>query len=120
MKKLIIALLATVALGLGARAQTENTTVTKDGKETIRIKTSAVCDMCKETIEKTMAYEKGVKESTLDVDSKVLTVTFDPKKTTAEKIKMAVTKAGYDADELQAEPKAYSNLNACCKKDSKH
>jgi mercuric ion binding protein len=117
MKKIIIALLATMTISLGTWAQTETK---KDGNETIKIKTSAVCEMCKETMEKAMAYEKGVKEANLDVDSKILTVTFDPKKTSAEKIKTAVTKTGYDADEMKAEARAYDNLHACCKKEVKH
>ena len=90
------------------------------GLEEIKITTSAVCDMCKTTIEKAMAYEKGVKKSSLDVESKVLTVEYNPKKTSLEKIKKAVTEAGYDADEISADPKAYDNLNPCCKKDFKH
>ena len=115
MKRILFALLAIVTLSLGASAQT-----TTDGMETIKIKTSAVCEMCKETLEKAMAYEKGVKESSLDVDSKILTVTYNTKKTSAEKIKLAVTKAGYDADEMPADAKAYDVLDACCKKDAKH
>jgi mercuric ion binding protein len=119
MKKLIIALIATVALSTAVWAQTEKE-APKEGPQTVKIKTSAVCDMCKETIEKAMAYEKGVKEATLDVDSKILTVTYDPKKTTLEKIKIAITKTGYDADEMASDSRAYSNLNPCCKKDAKH
>lgn len=88
--------------------------------ETITIKTSAVCDMCKHTLEKTMAYEKGVKKSELNVESKIFTITFNPQKTNIEKIKNAINKAGYDADDSPADPKAYENLHACCKKDSKH
>jgi copper chaperone CopZ len=118
MTKLIIAVMAMMSLSLGARAQ--QTTTNKDGMETITIKTSAVCDMCKETIEKAMAYEKGVQKSELNVDTKILTVTYNPKKTTPEKIRTAVTKAGYDADEMHADAKAYSALDACCKKDAKH
>lgn len=90
------------------------------GPQTLQIKTSAVCDMCKETLEKAMAYEKGVKESNLDVDSKMLKVVFDPKKTTPEKIRLAVSKTGYDADSIPADPKAYEQLNPCCKKDAVH
>lgn len=119
MKKLMIAFIATVAMSTAAFAQTEKD-APKEGPQTVKIKTSAVCDMCKETIEKAMAYEKGVKEATLDVDSKMLTVTYDPKKTTLEKIKIAITKAGYDADEMTADTRAYDNLNPCCKKDAKH
>lgn len=82
----------------------------------LKIKTSAVCDMCKETMEKHMAFEKGVKRSSLDVESKILTVTYNPQKTTPEKIRKAVSKSGYDADDVPANPKAYKKLNACCKK----
>ncbi|MDQ3047500.1 MAG: cation transporter [Bacteroidota bacterium] len=88
----------------------------ESGFSEVKIKTSAVCDMCKETLEKAMAFEKGVKRSSLDVDSKILTVTYNPKKTTVEKIRLAVTKAGYDADEIPANNKAYDKLDACCKK----
>ena len=97
-----------------------NGTAQNNGTETIKIKTSAVCDMCKYTLEKAMAYEKGVKKSSLDVTSKILTVEFKPSKTNAEKIKKAITLTGYDADELVADPKAYDNLDPCCKKDYVH
>jgi cation transport ATPase len=92
-----------------AKAQDPNTAE-------IKIKTSATCDMCKTTIEKYMAFEKGVKKSNLDVATKILTVTYNPKKTTPEKLRIAVTKSGYDADDLKADPKAYSKLEDCCKK----
>ncbi len=122
MKKLMIALVAMVALTLGGKAQqvTDSLTYTKDGMAVAKIKTSAVCDMCKETLEKAMAYEKGVKKSDLNVDTKILTITFDPKKTSLETLRIAVTKTGYDADGLAADKNAYDNLNACCKKDVLH
>jgi hypothetical protein len=63
-----------------------------------------------------MAYEKGVKKSELDVPSKVLTVWYRSDKTTEEAIRKAVSKIGYDADSIPADPKAYDNLNPCCKK----
>ncbi|MBV6483775.1 MAG: hypothetical protein KFKLKKLM_00230 [Flavobacteriales bacterium] len=84
--------------------------------ETITIQTSAQCDMCKHTIEKAMAYEKGVKKSTLDVPTSILTVEYNPAKTTPEKIRKAVSDVGYDADDVPANPKAYEKLNPCCKK----
>ncbi|WP_018478421.1 heavy-metal-associated domain-containing protein [Pontibacter roseus] len=87
-------------------------------EKTIQIKTSAVCDMCKKSLEKAMAYEKGVKSSTLDVDSKMLTVTFDSKKTNEDKIKKAVNDTGYDADDKPATPRAYNKLDDCCRKEA--
>ncbi len=94
-------------------------TFAQDGKEAkAQIKTSAVCKMCKATIEKYLAYEKGVKSSTLDVPSKIVTVTYNPKKTDLAKIKQAINKSGYDADELPADAKAYEALEECCKKEA--
>jgi periplasmic mercuric ion binding protein len=92
-------------------------TVFAQGKtETVKIKTSAICEMCKERIERNLAFEKGVAESNLDVDSKVLTVSYNPKKTTVAKIKANVSKSGYDADELLADEKSYAKLPNCCQK----
>jgi len=82
----------------------------------IEIKTSAQCGMCKETIEKALAFEKGVVTSELIVETKILKVTYKPAKTTPEAIRRAVSDAGYDADEVKADPKAYNNLSDCCKK----
>ncbi len=82
------------------------------------IKTSAVCNMCKETLESSLALEKGIKRLSLDVKTAVLTVVYSPKKTTPEKIRMAVSKVGYDADEVLADPAAYEKLSSCCKKNN--
>ena len=95
---------------LNASAQTNKT-------ETVKIKTSSVCTMCKATLEKAMAYEKGVKSSELDVKTQMLTVTYRTDKTNFENILKAVTATGYDADQLPADPRAYERLNECCKKD---
>lgn len=86
--------------------------------EEVKIKTSAVCEMCKKTIERDLSYEKGVLSSDLDVSSQILTVKYNPKKTKVAKIKKAITKIGYDADELPANPKAYRKLPECCKKNN--
>ena len=64
------------------------------------------------------AFEKGVKQATVNWDDKTVTVKYSPKKTNPDKIRKAVTMSGYDADELTADPKAYEKLAPCCKKDS--
>ncbi|MBS4056097.1 MAG: cation transporter [Bacteroidetes bacterium] len=86
--------------------------------ETVKIKTSAICEQCKERLEHNMAFEKGVKAVNLDIETKVLTIEFKAGKNSKEKLKKAVTKIGYDADELEADPKAYAKLPTCCKKDA--
>lgn len=86
------------------------------GVDTLKIKTSAQCSMCEERIEKAMAYERGVESSSLDLETKFLTVIYKEKKTSPDKIRKAISKVGYDADGVAANERAYSKLPACCKK----
>ena len=103
---ILIASMMVVSMGIALGGETKE----------IKIKTSAQCDNCKERIEKALAFEKGVKKSTLDVKTKECTVIYNPKKTSPEKIKAAIAKSGYDADEVKAEDKAYNKLPRCCQK----
>jgi periplasmic mercuric ion binding protein len=90
----------------------------KPKTETIKIKTSAICEQCKEIIEKKLAFTKGVTEANVDVDNKdkIATVIFNPKKTTADKIRKSIAEVGYDADGVLAVPESYEKLPGCCKK----
>ena len=88
--------------------------------DTLQIKTSAVCDQCKKTLENDISFVKGVKDVKLDVKSAILTVVYDASKVTPDKIRLAVTKSGYDADSLKADEKAYKRLSECCKKPMMH
>lgn len=95
----------------------EQANVKPDSKsEEIKIQTSAQCQMCKDRIEGGLSFEKGIKSAILNLEDKVLTVKFRTGKTDADKIKKAVSKLGYDADDVAADPEAYEKLPACCKK----
>jgi mercuric ion binding protein len=59
----------------------------------LKVKTSAVCGQCKDRIEKGMAYEKGIKDINLDVDTKIATVRYNPLKTTPAAIRVAIRTA---------------------------
>lgn len=89
-------------------------------KDVVVIKTSAECDMCKKTIEKNLAFEKGVKNADMNLEKKEVTVTYNPKKTSPEVIRKAISNMGYDADSIPANNKAYQKLDECCKKDGNH
>ena len=84
-------------------------------KDTVQIKTSSICDMCKRTIEGDLAFEKGVMYSNLDLETDVVTVVYKPKQTSADKIRKRLTEIGYDADSLKADPMAVEKLPECCK-----
>jgi copper chaperone CopZ len=102
-------------LGFSAFSQ-DNQKELKKGEAEIKIKTSAQCEECKERIEKNMAFEKGVKAVNLNLEDKVLTVTYKSNKTTPQKLREALSEIGYDADDVAADPKAYAKLPACCQK----
>jgi len=106
MKK-IISLIAIIMISFtGLQAQIKDA----------QIKTSGQCEHCKETLEKNLRFEKGVKKVSFDIKSHTVNVKYDEAKTTIRNIQLAITKLGYDADSLLADPKAYEKLNACCKK----
>ena len=116
MKNLIVTLMIMVVSMTGITLKAQNA----KEKKKIEIKTSAQCEMCKERLEKAFAYEKGVKSSNLDVETAVFTVEYLSNKTTPEKLQVAVTKIGYDADSLKADEQAYKKLPACCQKGGMH
>ena len=102
MKKIIMALFCVLSINVMAQ------------KQTVEIKTTAQCDMCKSRIEKELQFTKGVTAVNLDVESQMLSVTFKTKKTDSDKIRTVVSKLGYDADEIKAEKEAHFKLPFCC------
>ncbi len=85
--------------------------------ETVRIQSSTICHMCEKTIEENMIYEKGVKKVEVDLASASVSITFDPHKTDPAALRTALTKLGYSADGVSADPAAFSKLPACCQKE---
>lgn len=88
---------------------------TAKGHHQVEIKTSAICEMCKDAIEKNLVFERGVKEANLDLDTKIVTVVYNNKKTNPLAIRKSIVKTGYHADSLKRDPTAYENLPFCCK-----
>jgi mercuric ion binding protein len=85
-------------------------------KSTVKTETFVVkgnCDDCKERIENA-ADIKGVKISKWDIDKKVISVTYDSKKTSIELIQKAIAAKGYDAGDIKGDDVAYKKLPDCC------
>jgi mercuric ion binding protein len=85
------------------------------------IKTFLHCDHCKECetcgqkFKTEMLKIKGVKMYELDDKAMTFTIYYNSKKTTLQAIKEGISKLGYDADEVKADPEAYESLDGCCK-----
>lgn len=113
MKRLILlAILAVFATAVNAQSKVA----------TINIKSTFYCDHCKKCescgvrIQNAVYSIKGIKRVDIDEKTKTLTVIYNSQKTTTEEIKKAITKVGFDADDMKADPVAYAKLDDCCKK----
>jgi copper chaperone CopZ len=84
----------------------------KNGK-TETVKVYGNCGMCKKTIEKA-ANEKGVSKAVWDEKTSMLTITYNPAKTSTDAILKKVALAGYDSDTFRADDTTYNNLHGCC------
>jgi mercuric ion binding protein len=113
--RIILSLLAIFFLAVTSQAQDKKNDKKKQ-LVTIEIQTSAICGQCKERLEHEMAFEKGVKFVELDNDTKILTIKYKEGKNTKENLKVAITKIGYDADDLIADQEAHDALPKCCQK----
>jgi len=104
MKKILL-LIVLMAFALLTSAQSD----------TLVVKTSVLCNECKERIEHDLSFTKGVKSNVVNLDTKEVTVVYNGEKTNPEKIRVAITKIGYDADSLKADQKAFNKLPLCCR-----
>ena len=113
--KLVFILVVLSTITLIAKSQETQTKTTKK-TEKVEIQTSAQCSMCKDRLEKDLAFEKGVKSVSLDLETKIISIEYQTDKTDPDKLKEAISKIGYDADDVTADIKAYDKLPDCCKK----
>jgi copper chaperone CopZ len=74
---------------------------------------NGVCDMCKRTIEKA-AKLKGVEKAEWNVETKVLTISYQTQAVTLSEIAAAINKSGYDTEYGAALEEDYQKLNPCC------
>ncbi len=82
---------------------------------TVTIQTSAECGSCKTRLEEGLNYTKGIKYAELDLETKKIEVRYVTSKISFREVKEAISKIGYDADEVKAIPSAVEKLPACCK-----
>ena len=90
--------------------------------KTAVIKTTIYCDHCKQCetcgdkFQKDLYNEDGIKRVEIDAKAMTITVVYDSKKIGIDKIKLFISKLGYDADEIKADSIGLSKLDGCCKK----
>jgi periplasmic mercuric ion binding protein len=109
MKKILMALLV-AGISLTAMAQTK-------AVQTVTLKTPTVqCEMCKDRIETYLKRIDGVMFVNVKYKQKQTVVKYLSDRTNEEMIKASIANAGYDANEIAANPESYKALPKCCKK----
>lgn len=110
MKKLLFSLLAVCAFAVQSSAQTK-------AVQTAKITTPTVqCESCKKRIETYLKRYDGVLTVNVNYKKKETTVKYATDRIGEEEIKTAIANAGYDANEITANPDSYKKLPQCCKK----
>jgi len=110
MKKLLFSIATVCFVAIAGSAQTK-------AIQTVKISTPTVqCDMCKKTIEDLLKRYDGVMTVNVNVKKKETTVKYITDRVNEETIKAAIANAGYDANEIAANPESYKALPKCCKK----
>lgn len=79
-----------------------------------KIKVEGQCDMCENRIETAVKSLDGVNSAQWDKSNKSLTVSYDDKKTTSQKIQTSIAMAGHDTEMFSASESGYNKLPGCC------
>lgn len=109
MKKLAFLLIAVVA------AFTHQTALAQDSKTEI-FKVYGNCGMCKKRIDKA-AVGEGIAKADWNVETKIMTITYDPSKITNAAIQKKIAAVGHDTEKEKAADSVYDKLPGCCRYD---
>ncbi|WP_126247939.1 heavy-metal-associated domain-containing protein [Chitinophaga pollutisoli] len=85
-------------------------------KETFKVYGN--CNMCKKRIEKAATVD-GVSKAEWNVETKMMTVSLDPAKTSGDAVQQKIAAAGHDTEKAQAADSVYTKLPGCCQYDRK-
>jgi len=106
----VVILLTALAINSSAQAGAKAT----GQQKTETLKVWGNCDMCKARIEKAVKAD-GATSADWNKNTKILTVTFDPSKTSVDSFSKKLAAVGHDTEKYKADDKAYEALDSCCK-----
>lgn len=106
-KMFLIMLLGSVVLFSSAYAD-------NNASKEVKIQTNAHCGSCKSKIENGLKNLDGVMKSEVNMDNKVLTVSYNPEKVNENAITKSVSDLGYKADVITADMKSTTSDKHDC------
>lgn len=113
--KLLFAMLFAFTTFQSANAQSDKLERFKDRSiTTASIKVYGECGSCKHRIENALKVE-GIKTAKWNVDDQFLTVQYNAKIITIDKIHSLVAAVGHDTNKVKANEIVYQKLPDCCR-----
>ena len=109
--KLFFAIVLLTAFGASVSAQTANKTSVPQKTETFKV--WGACGMCKTRIENAVKTE-GATTANWDAKTQMLTVAFDPKKSSVDALSKKLASVGHDTEKYKAADDVYAKLPGCC------
>lgn len=107
MKKILL-IIGILLIGISTQAQEKN----KNAKITFEV--NGICEMCKERIEKAALKTKGVKFANWSIETHLLQLILDERKTDEITVHKNIAAVGHDTKKVKATDEAYNNLHNCC------
>lgn len=103
-------------LGIQFMGMAQKPAVPSQVKESLKVWGN--CEMCKKRIEKA-ALSAGAISANWNVETKILSVSYDVKNLSNDKIQSAVAASGHDTRDFFASAEAYNRLPSCCQYERK-
>src|ERR1700741_2848548 len=92
-----------------------NTAFSQQKKDsTISFKVYGLCEQCKQRIEQSIKVN-GVDSANWNIQSKMLSLTYDTGLISLETIQQRILAVGHDVENRKATPAAYGSLPSCCR-----
>jgi mercuric ion binding protein len=111
---LLLTVMIAAAISQSAFAQkNDQNTVKTIVSKTESFKVFGNCELCQTRIENAVK-EEGASSASWDKDTKMLTVTYDPSKTSRDKLSKKLASVGHDTEKYRAPDDVYDKLPACC------
>jgi hypothetical protein len=110
--KISLVVLFAITIGTTTSAQTNGQAKIASVK-TETFKVWGACDMCKTRIEKTVKAE-GATTASWDEKTQMLTVAFDPQKSSVDALSKKLASVGHDTEKYKAPDNVYAKLPGCC------
>ena len=100
----------------GTIENSEDGKVALDPNKLVRkeIKVAGNCEQCRARIENAAQRLAGVGKAFWNADSKLLSLRFDPGRTSLDKIEKSVANSGHDTHSHKAKDQVYDKLPQCC------